>query len=141
MREDFLRRYATSPIHVPRFERLLAIYGETDGEDAFAATFIAWDRACPDVEAARIVAELLASFQDETGALIRLTDNAVLGALRLMSETALVAPDVRVRAMRTFFAATDTEAVATVGARLEAAVDATADALGALLEDSVDRPL
>ena len=133
MREDFLRRYATSPIHVPRFERLLAIYGETDGEDAFAATFIAWDRACPDVEAARIVAELLASFKDESGALVRLSDDAVRGALRLMAETSSVAPDARMRAMRTFFAATDTASIAAVSARLKAAVDAPAAALGAWL--------
>ena len=133
MREDFLRRYATSPIHVPRLERLLAAYGDNDEIHAFAETFIAWDRTGPSVEAARVVAELLASFQDESGALVRLSDDAVRGALRLMAETSSVAPDARLRAMRTFFAATDTASIAAVSARLEAAVDAPAAALGALL--------
>ena len=133
MREDFLRRYATSPIHVPRLERLLAAYGDNDEIHAFAETFIAWDRTGPSVEAARVVAELLASFQDESGALVRLSDDAVRGALRLMAETSSVAPDARMRAMRTFFAATDTASIAAVSARLEAAVDAPAAALGALL--------
>ena len=133
MREDFLRRYATSPIHVPRLERLLAAYGDNDEIHAFAETFIAWDRTGPSVEAARVLAELLASFQDESGALVRLSDDAVRGALRLMAETSSVAPDARVRAMRTFFAATDTASIAAVSARLEAAVDAPAAALGALL--------
>ena len=41
MREDFLRRYATSPIHVPRLERLLSAYGDNDEIHAFAETFIA----------------------------------------------------------------------------------------------------
>ena len=134
MREDFLRRYATSPIHVPRLERLLAAYGDNDEIHAFAETFIAWDRTGPSVEAARVVAELLASFQDESGALVRLSDDAVRGALRLMAETSSVAPDARMRAMRTFFAATDTASIAAVSARLEAAVDAPAAALGALLQ-------
>jgi hypothetical protein len=58
-RDDFLRRYATSPIHVPRLERFLAAYGDDDRADAFCARFIAWDRASPDGEAARIVAEVL----------------------------------------------------------------------------------
>ena len=133
MREDFLRRYATSPIHVPRLERLLAAYGDNDEIHAFAETFIAWDRTGPSVEAARVLAELLASFQDESGALVRLSDDAVRGALRLMAETSSVAPDARMRAMRTFFAATDTASIAAVSARLEAAVDAPAAALGALL--------
>ena len=133
MREDFLRRYATSPIHVPRLERLLSAYGDHDEIHAFAETFIAWDRTGPSVEAARVVAELLASFQDESGALVRLSDDAVRGALRLMAEASSVAPDARVRAMRTFFAATDTASIAAVSARLEAAVDAPAAALGALL--------
>ena len=117
MREDFLRRYATSPIHVPRLERLLSAYGDNDEIHAFAETFIAWDRTGPSVEAARVVAELLASFQDESGALVRLSDDAVRGALRLMAETSSVAPDARVRAMRTFFAATDTASIAAVSAR------------------------
>jgi hypothetical protein len=133
MREDFLRRYATSPIHVPRLERLLAAYGDNDEIHAFAEAFIAWDRTGPSVEAALVVAELLASFQDESGALVRLSDDAVRGALRLMAETSSVAPDARLRAMRTFFAATDTASIAAVSARLEAAVAAPAAALGALL--------
>jgi hypothetical protein len=81
-REAFLRRYATSPIHVPRLERLLSLYdGEADG---FAARFIEWDRSCPDVEAARIVAEIL-SAGDAAGRMVRLSDEAILTAIRWMS--------------------------------------------------------
>jgi hypothetical protein len=75
----FLRRYATSPIHVPRLERLLAVY-----DDEFAARFIEWDRECPDVEAARIVAEIL-SAGDANGRIVRLDDEAVRAAIRWMS--------------------------------------------------------
>ena len=107
MREDFLRRYATSPIHVPRLERLLTVYGDSDEVHAFAETFIAWDRTGPGIETARVVAELLASFQDESGALVRLSDDAVRGALRLMGETSTLAPEARLRAMRTLFSATE----------------------------------
>ena len=82
-REDFLRRYATSPIHVPRLERLLAVYSGDD--DEFAQRFIAWDRACPDGEAARIVAEIL-SAGDSHGGIARLSDQAVQGAIQWMSE-------------------------------------------------------
>jgi hypothetical protein len=78
-REAFLRRYATSPIHVPRLERLLSVY-----EDEFASQFIEWDRECPDVEAARIVAEIL-SAGDAAGRIVRLSDESVRAAIRWMS--------------------------------------------------------
>ena len=80
--EVFLRRYATSPIHVPRLERLLAVYG--DDADRFAARFIEWDRDAPDLEAARIVAEIL-SAGDATGRVVRLSDETVRAAIRWMS--------------------------------------------------------
>ena len=75
----FLRRFATSPIHVPRLERLLAVY-----DDEFASRFIEWDRECPDVEAARIVAEIL-SEGDANGRIVRLDDEGVRAAIRWMS--------------------------------------------------------
>ena len=81
-RDAFLRRYATSPIHVPRLERLLLVY-EDEG-DEFASRFIEWDRDCPDVEAARIVAEIL-SAGDATGRIVRLSDESVRTAIRWMS--------------------------------------------------------
>ena len=56
-RDEFLRRYATSPIDVPRLERLLAVYGSGEDDDAFCSRFIGWDRACTDPDAARIVTE------------------------------------------------------------------------------------
>lgn len=81
-REVFLRRYATSPIHVPRLERLLSLYG--DDAEGFAARFIEWDRDAPDLEAARIVAEIL-SAGDAMGRIVRLSDDAVRAAIRWMS--------------------------------------------------------
>jgi hypothetical protein len=81
-REAFLRRYATSPIHVPRLERLLSVY--EDESDAFAALFIEWDRDCPDPEAARIVAEIL-SAGDAAGRIVRLSGESVRAAIRWMS--------------------------------------------------------
>jgi hypothetical protein len=80
-REDFLRRYATSPIHVPRLERLLAAYGDDEEGDDFAVRFIGWDRACPNAEAARIVSEIMSVCVDESGRIIRLADEVVHGAI------------------------------------------------------------
>jgi len=84
-REEFLRRYATSPIHVPRLERLLAVYGDDGDDEVFCSRFIAWDRACPDGEAARIVTEIL-SAGDRSGRIPRLSDDAVHGTIRWMSD-------------------------------------------------------
>ena len=84
-RDEFLRRYATSPIHVPRLERFLAVYGDDDGSDSFCRRFIEWDRACPNAEAARIVTEVL-SAGDGSGRIRRVSDEAVRGAIRWMSE-------------------------------------------------------
>jgi hypothetical protein len=81
-RDDFLRRYATSPMHVPRLERMLQAYESADDDDSFARNFIDWDRACPDAEAARIVSEIISA---GTGA-ARLSDDAVKGAIRWMAE-------------------------------------------------------
>lgn len=58
--DEFYRRYAASPLHVPQLERLLAAYGEPSPE-AFAARFIEWDRAAEHPEAARLVTEVLTS--------------------------------------------------------------------------------
>jgi hypothetical protein len=85
-REDFLRRYATSPIHVPRLERFLDAYGGDGQDEAFALRFIDWDRACADVDAARIVTEIVSVSADETGRPVRLSDDAVRGAIRWMAE-------------------------------------------------------
>jgi hypothetical protein len=80
--DDFLRRYATSPIHVPRLERLLLVYSDGGADDAFASRFIEWDRACPDGEAARIVSEILCDAIDDNGRMRRLSDAAVKGAIQ-----------------------------------------------------------
>lgn len=87
--EAFLRRYATSPIHVPRLERLLATYapGGLDAQEAFAAMFIAWDDACGDGDAARIVTEVISQVSDGNGRLIRLTDEAVRGAITWIADS------------------------------------------------------
>jgi hypothetical protein len=84
-RDEFLRRYATSPIHVPRLERLLYVYGDDDQNDAFSRRFIAWDRACRDADAARIVTEIISSEIAGPG-IVRLSDEALKGAIRWMAE-------------------------------------------------------
>jgi hypothetical protein len=84
-RDEFFRRYATSPIHVPRLERLLSAYGDDGEGDTFAGKFIAWDRACPDGEAARIVAEII-SAADDSGRIVRVSDETLIGAIRWMTE-------------------------------------------------------
>lgn len=104
LQEAFLRRYATSPIHVPRLERLLATYGAGDTEDLFAQQFIAWDDACQDGEAARIVTEVISQVIDSNGRLIRLTDDAVHGAIRWLAECTGIDRDERVAALRSVFA-------------------------------------
>ena len=58
--DDFLRRFAASPIHVPPLERGLAAYGGVS-PDAFAAAVIESDREAAHPEAARIALELLAT--------------------------------------------------------------------------------
>jgi hypothetical protein len=85
--EDFLRLYATSPIHVTRLERLLIVYGNDDEErDAFARRFIGWDRECPHPEAARVVSEILATCTDRSGKILRLSDDVVENSIRWMAE-------------------------------------------------------
>lgn len=94
LREDFLRRYATSPIHVPRLERLLDAYRNAEDDDAFARRFIAWDRACPDPDAARIVTEIISVCMDRSGRVTRLSDDVLQGAIRWMAEaTSLTVAD------------------------------------------------
>lgn len=81
IRDEFLRRYATSPIHVQTLERLLEVYGGSD-PDKFAARYISWDRECEEPEAARVVSELLATLFDNDGKLVRLSDEIVQDAIR-----------------------------------------------------------
>jgi hypothetical protein len=71
---------------VPRLERLLAAYGDDGDDEAFAVRFIAWDRASPDVDAARIVTEIVSVSTDEAGRLLRLSDDVIEGAIRWMAE-------------------------------------------------------
>ncbi len=81
LQESFLRRYATTPIHVARLERLLTTYGPAGSEDEFAQRFIVWDDACGDGEAARITTEILSQLYDAEGNLVRLTDETVRAAI------------------------------------------------------------
>ena len=98
-RDEFLRRYATSPIHVPRLERLLAVYGSGEEDDAFCSRFIDWDRACPDGEAARIVTEIL-SAGDSAGRIPRYGENVIRGAIRWMSDLTSLPVAERARVLR-----------------------------------------
>ena len=110
-RDEFLRRYATSPIHVPRLERFLAVYGDDGDDEAFCGRFIAWDRASPDGEAARIVAEIL-SAGDSYGRITRLSDAAVQGAIRWMSDVTSLPISQRARCLSEGLHAVDGEVVA-----------------------------
>ena len=110
-RDEFLRRYATSPIHVPRLERFLAVYGSGDEDDAFCRRFLAWDHACPDPEAARIVTEVL-SAGDATGHIPHLHEDGVRGAIRWMSELTAWPVAERAFVLRTRLTAPDDAAVA-----------------------------
>jgi hypothetical protein len=101
--EDFLRLYATSPIHVTRLERLLLAYGNDDEErDAFAGRFIGWDRECPHPEAARIVSEILSTCIDRSGKILRLSDDLVEKSIHWMAEeTSLALAERAVRLRET----------------------------------------
>jgi len=133
-REDFLRRYAASPIHVPRLERLLEVYGAGQSEEAFASAFIAWDRACPDGEAARVVAEILSAFVHDAGQIVRVSDEAVRGAIRLMAGAVTLPLAARARALRRLTAATDADSIRSAIGLLERACTLPEDHLGPLLE-------
>jgi hypothetical protein len=109
-REDFLRRYATSPIHVPRLERLLHAYERDDEDDSFARKFISWDRACPDGEAARIVTEIISAGVDASGNVIRLSDDAMQGAIRWMADATTHSVAERARILRDALSAQDEDA-------------------------------
>ena len=125
-RDEFLRRYATSPIHVPRLERFLAVYGDDGDDEAFCGRFIAWDRASSDCEAARIVAEIL-SAGDSRGRITRLSDEAVVGAIRWMSDVTSLPVAQRARCLSEGLNSVDGELVAgfveflSAGGALEAA--------------------
>lgn len=110
-RDQFLRRYATSPIHVPRLERLLAVYGDDGEDEVFCSRFIAWDRACPDSEAARIVTEIL-SAGDSSGRITRLSDEAVQGAIRWMSDVTSLSVSERAQCLSEGLNASDREVAA-----------------------------
>ena len=115
--EVFLRRYATSPIHVPRLERLLFAYG--DDAEGFATRFIEWDRDAPDLEAARIVAEIL-SAGDAVGRIVRLSDDAVRTAIRWMSTPSSLTVAERANRLRDVLTRSDAGAVAAAIAGLAA---------------------
>jgi hypothetical protein len=137
-RDEFMRRYATSPIHVPRLERFLAAY-DVDDDDSFCHRFIAWDRAASDGEAARIVTEIL-SAGDAAGRITRLSDAAVKGAIRWMSEARWLSVHQRARVLREHLTAEDEKAVAGFVAFLETA-DTAEDADFKAAAESVARPL
>ena len=84
-REAFLRRYATSPIHVARLERLLDAYGGDRSEETFARKVIDWDRACVDAEATRIVLEILSVTVDAAGRVRRFGDEVVQQSIQWMA--------------------------------------------------------
>ena len=105
-RDEFLRRYATSPIHVPRLERLLAVYGSGEENDPFCSRFIDWDRACPDGEAARIVTEIL-SKGDAAGQITKYSEDVIRGAIRWMSDLASLPVAERARVLRERLNASD----------------------------------
>lgn len=119
-RDEFLRRYATSPIHVPRLERFLAVYDADGEDDAFCHRFIAWDRASSNGEAARIVTEIL-SAGDGSGRITRVSDAAVKGAIRWMSEATWLSVPERAQLLRARLTAADERAVVAFVTLLEAA--------------------
>jgi len=90
VQDEFLRRYATSPIHVPRLERLITAYGGAVPAEEFIRNYLAWDHASGDAEAARIVAEILPLLVDGEGAIVRLTDEAIHGAIDWLSNRGAV---------------------------------------------------
>ena len=110
-REDFLRRYATSPIHVPRLERLLAAYGDDEARDDFASRFIAWDRACPGADAARIVAEIMCVCVDDSGRVRRLDDEVILGAIRWLADSKSSTLPVRARTLQDVLASESSDEI------------------------------
>jgi hypothetical protein len=101
VQDEFLRRYATSPIHVPRLERLVAAYGGRDGQDQFARTYIEWDRASHDPEGARIVTEILPQLVDEHGDIVPLTSDAIQGAIGWLSNRGTMPLSERSHVLRT----------------------------------------
>jgi hypothetical protein len=119
-RDEFLRRYATSPIHVPRLERFLAVYDAGDADDSFCHRFIAWDRASADGEAARIVTEIL-SAGDPAGRIRRISDAAVKGAIRWMSDARWLPVHERARVLGERLRAADEKAAAAFVTFLEMA--------------------
>lgn len=78
---EFIRRYATSPIHVPRLERLLAAYAPPAAVDGFAELYLTWDRECGDPEAGRIVTEALVMAVDSRGAILPIRPEVVRTAI------------------------------------------------------------
>lgn len=101
IQHEFLRRYAASPMHVPRLERLLDTYGGPDAQDAFAKAFMDWDRDCGDGDAARIVTEAISTLFDGSGRLVRLTPEAVKGAIAWIADAPGDARTERAHALST----------------------------------------
>ena len=99
-REAFLRRYATSPIHVARLERLLDVYGGDRSDETFARKVIDWDRACADAEATRIVLEILAVTVDAAGRVRRFDDEVVQQSIEWMAARGDLSAADRAEALR-----------------------------------------
>lgn len=138
-RDEFLRRYATSPIHVPRLERFLAVYDGDGQTHSFCRRFIAWDQAAADGEAARIVTEIL-SAGDASGRITRLSDAAVQGAIRWMSDASWLPVPHRAQLLRERLAQTDEPAQTEFVAFLETAGAAEAAQFRTAAE-SIARPI
>jgi hypothetical protein len=86
-------------MHVPRLERLLAAYGDEEGE-SFVVRFLGWDRACHGAEAARIVAEIMCGCVDGSGQIRRLEDEVVRGVIGWLGDSTSSTLAVRASALR-----------------------------------------
>jgi hypothetical protein len=138
-RDDFLRRYATSPIHIPRLERLLSVYETGDRDDSFATRFIGWDRACPDGEAARIVTEIISTTIDRAGRIVHLSDAAVRGAMRWMAEASWLPVADRTAELRDALSPGDEDARAAIRL-LEAAPEMDGQSFRSAVRSLTRRP-
>jgi hypothetical protein len=131
-REQFLRRYAATPNHIPRLERLLSVYGADQSEDAFAAMYLAWDDEFGAPETGRLVGEWLVCVVDADGRLVRVSDAAVRGALRLMGRVRPAEEALAAAALRRLDPGASCEALQRAQALLESAAAMEASELESL---------
>lgn len=89
---------------------MLHAYERDDEDDSFARKFIGWDRACPDGEAARIVTEIVSASVDASGNVLRLSDDAMQGAIRWMADATTPSVAERARTLRDALSAQDEDA-------------------------------